>query len=224
MAAVRRPDVIPNQVFVGCPWSVTLPKYEKVIDKLKSKYPLYFAIVGREGHREAKDLLNEIKERIDSSSYALFDATSGNPNVSLEFGYAEARGLRRAIYLSTHKASNRADRDSPIITDLASKARNNYKRVSGLQDLLEEFCRQHDYTKRFEVFHARRFRKAEKKKKRAMTLSLIHAFDGKPQMRRGDIVHELRKGCYNTDEIADLIKRMRKARFLRKSKSGFTLA
>jgi hypothetical protein len=111
-------DAIPNQVFIGAPWHTVRPKYERAIVKLRKKYPLSFVIVGRSQSQEAEDLLQAIKEAILGSSYAIFDATGGNPNVSLEYGFAEAHDIQRALYLSTHAAS-KTSTDTPIIADLA---------------------------------------------------------------------------------------------------------
>ena len=49
--------------------------------------------MGRGDSQEAQDLLDVIKERLFSSSLAVFDATCGNANVSLEFGLAEANEI-----------------------------------------------------------------------------------------------------------------------------------
>jgi hypothetical protein len=53
-------------------------------------------------------LLEVIKERRESSSFAVFDASGGNANVSLEYGYAEAFDIPRALYLSTQTQSLQA--------------------------------------------------------------------------------------------------------------------
>jgi hypothetical protein len=39
-------EIIPNQVFVGCPWKTIRPKYERAIAKLRKSSPLSFIIVG----------------------------------------------------------------------------------------------------------------------------------------------------------------------------------
>jgi hypothetical protein len=95
----RRADIIANQVFVGCPYKTIRAKYERAIDELNKKFPLSFVIVGRGDGREAEDLLELIKERLFSSSQAIFDATAGNANVSLEFGLAETDDMPRTLYL-----------------------------------------------------------------------------------------------------------------------------
>lgn len=142
-------DVIQNQVFIGLPWKNVRPRYEKAITKLAKKYALSFSIVGRDDAQEAEDLLAVIKERISSSSYAIFDATSGNANVSLEYGYAEGLDIPRAIYLSVHKAA-KPTVGGPIITDLGGKRRIQYTNEQSLIKHLETFCKKHDFTTRFE--------------------------------------------------------------------------
>jgi len=52
--------------------------------------------VGRGDSQEAQDLPDVIKERLFSSSLAVFDVTGGDANVSLEFGLAEANEIPRA--------------------------------------------------------------------------------------------------------------------------------
>jgi len=47
MAGANR-EFTPNQVFVGLPWKNVRSKYERIIQKLEKKYPLYFTIVGRD--------------------------------------------------------------------------------------------------------------------------------------------------------------------------------
>ena len=99
MAKTQR-EYIPNQVFVGLPWKTVRPKYERAIKKLESQFPLYLTIVGRNDSQQAGDLFEIIKQRIATSSYAVFDATGGNANVSLEYGYAEGIEVPRAIFVS----------------------------------------------------------------------------------------------------------------------------
>ncbi len=212
-------SVIPNQVFVGCPWKTVRAKYEKAIDGLKKRFPLSFIIVGRGDSQEAQDLLDVIKERLFSSSLAVFDATGGNANVSLEFGLAEANEIPRAIYVSSHAASQ-AGTDSPIIADLAGKKRNQYTQQKGLQSLLAEAAKGHPYTKRFEAFLQREFRRADKgrkKRARALCLKIIHSLDGVTSRRRADLVQALQAepGIYSLEEINDMIGRLHKGGLIR---------
>jgi hypothetical protein len=120
-------------------------KYERAIERLKRRFPLSFVIVGRSDGQEAQDLLEIIKEKLLASSSAIFDATGGNANVSLEYGLAEAHKIPRALYLSSHAASSRG-KDSPIIADLAGKKRNQYTVQSRLTALLSDAAKGHSYT------------------------------------------------------------------------------
>jgi hypothetical protein len=98
--AVGGEKFVHNQVFVGLPWKNVRPRYERIIGKLGNKFPLYFTIVGRDDGQDADDLFKIIKDRIEASSYAIFDATGGNANVSLEYGYAEGLDVPRILCLS----------------------------------------------------------------------------------------------------------------------------
>jgi hypothetical protein len=194
MAKKAADDSVANQVFIGCPWKTVRPKYERIIDRLNRKYPLSFIIVGRRDGQQAEELLTVIKQRLGTSASAIFDATYGNANVSLEFGFAEAADIPRAIYISSHAASRRNSKDGAIISDLAGKKHNPYKQERGLAQLLAEFARTHNYTKRFESFMQRKFRRGKpgaKKRARALALKIIHQLDGEATVRRTDIVQAM---------------------------------
>lgn len=209
---------IPNQVFLGVPWKTVRPKYERIVERFRKTFPLSFAIVGREDNQDAEDLLEVIKKRILTSSYAIFDATGGNANVSLEFGFADANDVPRALYLSTHKASKRASKESPIIADLAGKKQNRYAQTTGLERLLRQFCQNHAYTKRFEQFLAgfRRRPKSEKKRLRSLCLKIVHQLDGEGKARRANVVQNLLADPvrYRRDDIDDMILRMHNAELI----------
>ena len=207
--------VVPNQVFLGLPWKTVRPKYERIVEGFRKTFPLSFVIVGREDNQDAEDLLEVIKKRLLTSSYAIFDATGGNANVSLEFGFADAKAVPRILYLSTHKASKRASKESPIIADLAGKKQNRYAQTTGLEKLLRQFSQGHAYTKRFEQFLSgfRRRSKGEKKRIRSLCLKIAHQLDGEGKARRTDVVQSLLAdpSQYRRDEIDDMILRMHNA-------------
>lgn len=205
--AIKR-TFVPNQVFVGLPWKTVRPRYERIIDRLATKFPVHFTIVGRDDGQDAEDLFEVIKTRISSSSFAIFDATGGNANVSLEYGYAEALGIPRAIYMSIHKAA-RATAGAPIISDLGGKRRNQYKTETALSAHLHTFCKNHDYTIRFEKFLSKASRslsKGAKKSQRSLALKIIHAFDGEDDLRRDDLIQRIQAKGYEIAEIENLIK------------------
>jgi len=213
-------DVIANQVFIGCPWKIVRAKYERAIDSLSKKYPVSFIIIGRDDGQDAEDLLKIIKEKLLSSSSAIFDATGGNPNVSLEFGIAETNDIPRALYLSSHAAAARASQDSAIIADLAGKRRQQYTQEPRLRSLLGAFCRDHAYSKRFESFLQKRFRRAgkgPKKRARALALKVLHALDGQPNVRRADLVQSLLANYsnYKQREIDEMLSQLNRAGLIR---------
>lgn len=214
---MAKDNYIPNQIFVGLPWKNVRKKYERIIHKLESKYPLYFAIVGRNDGQNAEDLLNIIKQSIDSSSFAIFDATSGNANVSLEYGYAEGKDIQRAIFLSAHKAAAKTSAISPIISDLTGKRRVQYKTEKSLTTELHKFCREHPYTKRFERALSKILKgksKGEKKSARTLAIKVVRALDGKPKTRRADLIQNLQALNYNDNVAEEMLTDLHKARLI----------
>ncbi len=209
--AKPRTRIIPNQVFVGLPWKNVRPKYDRIVRDLEKKYPLYFTIVGRDDGQDAKDLFDLIKRRIESSSYAIFDATGGNSNVSLEYGYAEGIDVPRIIYLSARKSPNVASSSGPIISDLGGKLRVQYKTKHALSAALHRFCKSHKYTCRFEkaLFTVLKGKsKGSKKSGRALALKIIHALDGGDRLRRSDLVQRLEDQGYKAQQVEDLLKKL----------------
>lgn len=203
--------VIPNQVFIGCPWKTVRQKYEQLIDKFKKTYPLSFVIVGRANDQKAEDLLQIIKDKLFNSSRAIFDATGGNANVSLEYGMAEVKPVPSSIYISQHQKAKDSKSDAAIISDIAGKRRNEYKQLVGLRKLLSQFAREHPYTKRFETFlkkKCRRLEKGEKKTFRTLALKIIHYLDEKDSVRRPDVVEELKGQGYTAKKVEDCIKKL----------------
>jgi hypothetical protein len=219
--ARKKREFIPNQIFVGVPWKTVRLKYEKIIESLDKKYPLHFTIVGRDDGIDATNLFGVIKGRISSSSYAIFDATGGNANVSLEYGYAEGINVPRAIFLSAHKAAQKQSAGSPIISDLVGMRRVPYKTDKTLRSELQKFSRDHDYTKRFEkalLAAVKRMDKGKKKRNRALALKLIHALDGLMGIRRADLVQHLQAQTtqtYTELEVDSLLKKLHNSGILK---------
>lgn len=216
VGATTRYEVVPNQVFLGVPWRTIRPKYEAIVATLRKTYPVSFVLVGRDQSQDAEDLLEVIKKRLLASSYAIFDASGGNANVSLEFGFAEANDIPRALYLSVHGASKGATKESPIIADLAGKRQNRYTNVDTLERLLRQFCKDHPYTKRVERFLSSSFNrraKGDKKRLRSLCVKLLHQLDGDGTARRADVVQNLQadQSQYTREEIDNMIQRMHTA-------------
>jgi hypothetical protein len=227
--ATRRPKrtVIPNQVFIGCPWKTIRAKYERVIGNLKKSVPLSFVIVGRDEDQDAEDLLAVIKNKLLSSSHAIFDASGGNANVSLEYGLAESEDLPRTLYFCTHGAAKSSGKDHPIIADLAGKRRMQYTQGARLAALLGTFSRQHSYTVRFERFLRGAFKrksKGDKKRARSLALKVVHSLDEKDTVRREDIVLNLQADIaqYTEHEIDQMIKLLHRAKLIIASRGRYS--
>lgn len=213
---MSNPSVIPNQVFIGCPWKTVKPKYERLIEQMEKKYPLSFILIGREETQDAEDLLGLIRTALDSSTYAIFDATGGNANVSLEYGYAEGRNIPRALYLSSHRAVKKSSADHPIISDLAGKKHIPYKTLAALKRNIHAFAKNHAYSKRFETYLKSSYAAAPrgvKKSLRALSLKAIHHLDGRVEVRRSDLIQHLQSVTpkYNNDDFDFVLKKLQKS-------------
>jgi hypothetical protein len=218
-------DVVPNQVFIGCPWKTVRKKYVDLREEIKKKYPVHFVIVGSEVGHSAEDLLNYIKSRLETSSGAIFDVSGGNPNVSLEFGYAEGRNIESALYISTHGKSGRST--SSIISDLAGKRRKEYKNENSLARLVSEYCKNHPYTIKFEKSMKTLmsgFQKGEKKTYRAASLKIIHYFDDKETVRRDDLLHAVTAMNinYTEDLVNDWLKKLHSQKLIKVTKGRYS--
>jgi hypothetical protein len=218
-------EVIPNQIFIGLPWKTVKAKYERAADDLTKSYPLSFVIVGREGNQEAEELLDIIKRSIDSSSYAVFDATQNNANVSLEYGYAEAKGINKALYFCSRKSAG--NKDHSIISDLAGKVRNHWKTEKSLLTLLRKLADRHPYTKRFKQFVASELKslpKGAKLRARILALKIIHGLDGKPSVRRADVVQDLQADInrYKVSEINTMIRKLHRRELIESGQGRYS--
>jgi len=187
--------MIANRVFVGYPWNPYKNMWETRIADLHKRYPLHFLAIGRETGLPAKQLLTNIMNALDSSSMALFDASTGNANVSLEYGYFRAqRGEDSALLFRDEDAKVPAGQ-SPIISDLAGAVANHYKLTDNrLKAALEAFSERHAYVRRFVKFcRQRRYRGGTRK----FLVRMIRHLDGRDSVLRreflDDLVHETRK-------------------------------
>lgn len=221
--ATQSKEVIPNQVFIGCPWKNVRKKYVDIREEMRKKFPIHFVIIGSETGHSAEDLLNFIKSRLESSSSAIFDVSGGNPNVSLEFGYAEGRNIESALYISTHGRAGRPI--SAIISDLAGKRRKEYKNENSLTRLIAEFSKIHPYTIKFEKAMKalmKKMSKGEKKSFRALSLKVIHFFDDKETVRRDDLLHSLAALNYSEDEVDECLKKLHAQKLIRVTQGRYS--
>lgn len=186
----------------------------EIVDKLKTRFPTSFIIIGKDRTaQEAVELLDLIKEKLSSSSFAIFDATGGNANVSLEYGFAEGASIPSAIYLSEHESSKKKGGVGIIISDLAGKKRNTYKNKASLHRLLGTLAENHPYSKEFDkglkTGLKNKKKKGEKKKLRTLCLKIVHFLNEKDEVRRSDLVQSLMES-YKEKEINEMISILHK--------------
>ena len=125
--------------------------------------------------------------------------------MSLEYGYADGLEVPRAIFLSAHRAAHRSSGE-PIISDLTGMRRVQYKTETGLAKELAKLSGDHDYTKRFETALRTILRtrsKGAKKRGRALALKIVRALNGRPRMRRAELIQHLQAQNYTAREIEE---------------------
>jgi hypothetical protein len=185
-----------NQVFVGYPWKTYRPHWEGIIKEFHKWSPLHLVAVGRRAGQPAAQLLTIILQTIDRSSAAFFDASAGNPNVALEYGYARATLDESAIFLfRDENAASSTGPGSPIITDLAGAVATQYAlNDNRLEAAIDEIANAHPYVRRFERFcRQRKYRGGT----RRLLVRILRQLDGKASMLRRELldnlIHEAKK-------------------------------
>lgn len=157
----------PQQVFLGCPYRPAFRRtYQRLKRELEAESPLQLVLADTAAITSRDTLLGHITDLIRESAGCIFDATGGNPNVSLEVGVAHALGADFMLTLNTRtrSASIRgprpagsrkpgADPSKPIIADLQGRNRIEYRSYGGLKkQLVDRFLRRLTYWKRWEDF------------------------------------------------------------------------
>jgi hypothetical protein len=204
---------VPNRIFVAYPWETYRKYYEDVCASLHKKYPVHFYAVGRERGTPATALYEKIKDIVQTSSYAVFDASKGNPNVSLEYGLAEfTKKLEVFLLIDEHTIPGRRTPGTPIIADLAGVAQNRWRidKIQSLRDQLQAIAERHPYTKRFKQWTARhKMRGGEI----AAFRGIIRRLDGRGEILRRELVDELVAGSrtLREDRVNERLKRLHDA-------------
>ncbi|MCX7030683.1 MAG: hypothetical protein NTU62_11270 [Spirochaetes bacterium] len=199
-------NYVPNRIFLGYPWNPYKPMWEAVVADLHKQYPVHFLAIGREQGQPAGQLLLKVMKGLDSSSAAIFDASTGNANVSLEYGFFRATRDEDNVFLFLDEDA-KVPSGSPIISDLAGSIANKYRPTDNrLKGIVKAICEQHSYVKRFNKFC--RQRKYGGGTKRFL-LRIIRHLDGRDSILRreliDDLIHETKKDeKYLTQRIKDL--------------------
>ncbi len=99
-----------HQVFVGCPFLSAIRKnYDKLKADLEAERALHIVLADTTSITSTDYLLEHITTLIRESAGCIFDATGGNPNVSLEVGVAHALPADFLLALYTRKPRSQRD-------------------------------------------------------------------------------------------------------------------
>jgi hypothetical protein len=132
-----------HQVFIGCPFLKAVRKnYDQLKTDLEAETPLHIVLADTTAITSTDYLLEHITTLIRESAACIFDATGGNPNVSLEVGVAHALPAEFLLALYTRKPRSQRDAQAtleregevrPIISDLQGRNRIEYKTYKSLK-------------------------------------------------------------------------------------------
>lgn len=202
--------IIANRVFLGYPWNPYKVMWEKIVAGLHKRYPLHFLAIGRETGQPATQLLTNIMKGLDSSSIAVFDASTGNANVSLEYGYFRAKRGEDRTYLFLDEDAKIPTGQTPIISDLAGTMANRYKPTDNrLESTLRAICEKHAYYGRFNKFCKQRRYKGGPRK---FLVRMLRQLDGRDSVLRRELLDDLMQDTgWKEDRIYDYLKEMHEA-------------
>lgn len=154
-----------HQVFVGCPFRKQIRKnYDQLKRDLESESPLHLVLADTTAITSTDYLLEHITRLISESGCCIFDATGGNPNVSLEVGIAHAWPTDFVLAFNTRKPRTKVERHAetvatregevkPIIADLQGRNRIEYKSYKYLkQHLISRYLTRMPFMQRWQSF------------------------------------------------------------------------
>ena len=155
-----------HQVFIGCPFAKAIRKnYDRLKRELESETPLHIVLADTAAISSTDYLLEHITSLIRESAGCIFDATAGNPNVSLEVGIAHALPAEFILALNTRRSRQNTTSQPgqvrnpdvrPIISDLQGRNRIEYKTYGSLKEqLLRRFSPKVPYLTRWHEFKTR---------------------------------------------------------------------
>ena len=154
------------QVFIGCPFLTAIRRnYDKLKAELEQTTPLRIVLADIAAITSTDYLLEHITNLIRESAACVFDATGGNPNVSLEVGIAHALPAEFLLSLYTRKPRSQRDAEEtlerggevkPIISDLQGRNRIEYKTYRVLKtQLVNRYLDRLPYLKQWSEFKKR---------------------------------------------------------------------
>src|SRR5215470_14747078 len=92
------------QIFIGCPFLPAIRKnYDQLKEDLENESPLRLVLADTTAISSTDYHLESITNLIRDAAGCIFDATGGNPNVSLEVGIAHAMPADFLLTMYTRK-------------------------------------------------------------------------------------------------------------------------
>jgi hypothetical protein len=189
---------VANRIFLGYPWNPYKLMWESTVYDLHKQYPVHFMAIGRESGQPANQLLSNIMKGLSTSSVAVFDASTGNPNVSLEYGYFRAIRGEDSAYLFLDEDAKVPTAQTAIISDLAGAVANKYRLTDNRLKLsMQSICDHHAYVKRFSKFcRTRRYKGGTIK----FLIRIIRHLDGHDSILRRELIDDLIHETKQTEE------------------------
>jgi hypothetical protein len=213
---LRKRKVVPNRIFLAYQWHTYRPLYERACQHIHKVYPVYFFAIGRPPGQPAMALMEKIESVLLSSSQAVFDASRGNANVSLEYGLAKfTPHLETFLLIDQTQMPTQVSAGTPIISDLAGATQNHWDitKPDTLRAQLRAIADKHPYNKRFRRYcRTRRLQRAQYR----TPLKVIRLLDERESILRRELVDELAEAWPRKPEgqIEALLKDMHKAALL----------
>ncbi len=201
-----------QQVFIGCPYKKNVrANYDRLKTDLEAETPLHVILADTGTITSSDHLLDYIMSRISESAGCIFDATEGNPNVSLEVGIAHTLPINYILAFSTRKKRTKAQREAEkqaetegeikaIISDLQGKNRIEYKQYPRLKkEMLRRWLNDLPYMQRWNRF------KKEHKEMVSYALQLFSDIRMSNRSQRPRLVAILEGSGFAATEVVDAL-------------------
>lgn len=201
-----------QQVFIGCPFQKNIRKnYDRLKKELETETPLHVVLADTGAITSSDYLLDHIMNLISDSAGCIFDATDGNPNVSLEVGIAHTLPVNYLLTVGTRKPGTKAQREAEkeakaegeikaIISDLQGRNRIEYKQYPPLKkDVMRRWLNELPYMQRWNRF------KREHKSMVPYALQLFEDLRTSNRSQRPRLVAILESSGFSATEVVSAL-------------------
>lgn len=143
-----------NLIFLGCNYSNKKVKvhFDALKEKWEKEWPVRVVLIDKEKAKGTRDLWNEINQKIENASLAIFDVSAFRPNVVLELGYALAIKDEESIVITFDERKKGKEGKKPewLLSDISHRHRVTYKELTYLDQQLEAHLSKVPSKERFE--------------------------------------------------------------------------